>query len=317
MKRTLRTNGCRSRICDWVLCLLILPLLGGCGALPDASGLVESAWSIHAAVNSAGGAVEAELRRYEEDGGAARQFAESWAVRTDAVKGIAEYAGAIQSVVEAAGETRQRIAALADGISGLAGAAGIVLPPAGIVAVTTEAAGIVLEQINRIRAANSLEEAMAPAQEAVDYICGRIAADLRTTDEIVQLLEADARSRLQLRWGDEQAYRARIEEARRAIFPLGPAALEAANQARLRELDDLLAATDGRDARYQEEWRAVEQRAGSIRQVIAAAASSVEAWPSAHAQLRAAVASGRSLNVAAAMNAVVEIRNLVERMRDL
>lgn len=317
MKYVLRAPGHRGQVCGWLLGMLTLAAVGGCGSLPDASGLVESAWSIHGAVNSAGGAVEAELRRYEEEGELASAFAESWAHRTAALKGLAEYAAAVQSVVEAAGETRQRIAALADGISGLAGAVGIALPPAGIVAVTTEAAGIVLEQVNRIRAANSLEEAMEPAQEAVDFICGRIAADLRTTDEIVQLLEADARSRLQLRWGDEQAYRAAIEEARRDVFRLGAAALEPASQARLRELDDLLAATEGRHAVYEAEMHDLAERATSIRDVIAAAAAAVQAWPSAHAQLRAAVASGRSLNIAAAMNAVVEIRDLVERMRDL
>lgn len=317
MEHVLRAPGHRGRVWGWLLGVLALATLGGCGSLPDASGLVESAWSIHGAVNSAGGAVEAELRRYEEEGELASAFAESWAHRTAALEGLAEYAAAVQSVVEAAGETRQRIAALADGISGLAGAVGIALPPAGIVAVTTEAAGIVLEQVNRIRAANSLEEAMEPAQEAVDFICGRIAADLRTTDEIVQLLEADARSRLQLRWGDEQAYRAAIEEARRDVFRLGAAALEPASQARLRELDDLLAATEGRHAVYEAEMHDLAERATSIRDVIAAAAAAVQAWPSAHAQLRAAVASGRSLNIAAAMNAVVEIRDLVERMRDL
>lgn len=317
MKYVLRAPGHRGQVCGWLLGMLTLAAVGGCGSLPDASGLVESAWSIHGAVNSAGGAVEAELRRYEEEGELASAFAESWAHRTAALNGLAEYAAAVQSVVEAAGETRQRIAALADGISGLAGAVGIALPPAGIVAVTTEAAGIVLEQVNRIRAANSLEEAMEPAQEAVDFICDRIAADLRTTDEIVQLLEADARSRLQLRWGDEQAYRAAIEEARRDVFRLGAAALEPASQARLRELDDRLAATDGRHVMYEAEMHDLGERATSIRDVIAAAAAAVQAWPAAHAQLRATVASGRSLNIAAAMNAVVEIRDLVERMRDL
>lgn len=317
MNRLLRALPHRWRILRCLLLALAVPLPTGCGALPDASALVDSAWSIHAAVRSAGAAVEAELRRYEEDGEAARRFAGEWAVRIDSVKGIAEYAGAVQGVVEASGRTRERIAALAGGISGLAGAAGIAMPPAGIVAVTTEAAGIVLEQVNRIRAAKSLEEAMGPAQEAVGFICARIAADLRTTDEIVQLLEADARSRLQLRWGDEQAYRQQIEEARRAVFRLGAPALEPANQARLRELDDLLAATGERHTLYEDALRAVEERTRSIREVIAAAAGAVEAWPSAHAQLRAAIASGRSLNIAAAMSTVVEIRDLAQRMRDL
>lgn len=182
MEHVLRAGGHRGRVWGWLLGVFALAALGGCGSLPDASGLVESAWSIHGAVNSAGGAVEAELRRHEEEGELASAFAESWAQRTAALESLAEYAAAVQSVVEAAGETRQRIAALADGISGLAGAVGIALPPAGIVAVTTEAAGVVLEQVNRIRAANSLEEAMEPAQQAVEFICGRIAADLRTTD---------------------------------------------------------------------------------------------------------------------------------------
>lgn len=302
-----------------MLALLCLTLLApiGCGALPDASALVDSAWSLHAAVNSTGGAVEAELRRHEEEGEFASRFADSWAVRTEAVKGIVEYAGAIQSVVEAAGETRQRIGALADGVTGLADAAGIAMPPVGVVAVATDAARFVLEQVNRIRAANSLEEAMGPAQEALDFVCGRIAHDLRLTDEIVQLLEADARSRVELRWGDEQAYRGQIEDARREVFRLGEAALKSDNQARLRELDDLLAATDHRHARYQAELKLLEDRIKAMREVIAAAATAVEAWPGAHAQLRAAIASGRTLNIAAAMSAVVELRDLVQRMRDL
>ncbi len=312
-----RAQSFRNRRLKLLPPAVVLLALAGCGALPDATPLVESAWSIQTAVSSAGSAVEAELRRYEEDAAAAEQFAEVWAARTEAVKGVAEYAAAIQSIVEASGETRACIGLLADGVASLAGAAGIALPPAGIVAVTTEVAGIVLQQVNRIRAANSLEEAMGPAQEAVDFICGRIAADLRTAEEIVQLVEADARSRVQLQWGDEQAYRASIEEARREVFRLGAAALEPASQARLRELDDLLAATDGRHAQYEEEMRGVTERARSIREVIAAAAAAVEAWPSSHAQLRAAISSGRTISIAAAASAAIEIRNLVERMRDL
>jgi len=302
-----------------LLAFIALALLApvGCGALPDASPLVDSAWSIHAAIDSAGGAVESELRRHPEGGEWADRFAQEWAVRTDATQALGEYAASIQSVVDAAGETRQRIGAVADSVTGLANAAGVVMPPAGVVAVATDAARFVLEQVNRIRAANSLEEAMGPAQVAVDFICGRIADDLRTTDEIILLVGADLESRVQARHQVEIEYRDKLFIARNKAYAGAPQDVMLIEMGALYRIEELLALTNSWHEPLQTELASIQERTDAVRDVIAAAAGAVEAWPAAHAQLRAAIASGRTLHIAAAMSAVVEVRDLVQRMRDL
>jgi len=74
---------------------------------------------------------------------------------------------------------------------------------------------------------------------------------------------------------------------------------------------------DARYAIYQAKFAANQKRLRASRQLINAAAAAVDAWSAGHAQLAVAARNNTTVSTQAMLDAAVELRDLVKRIREL
>ena len=85
----------------------------------------------------------------------------------------------------------------------------------------------------------------------------------------------------------------------------------------LAELSKLMADADARYAVYQAKLDGNLERLRASRQLINAAAAALDAWSAGHAQLAVAARNKTTVNTQALLDATVELRELVKRIREL
>ena len=303
----------------WALALISLSGLAGCTTLPDVGPFAEATAELRSAVTVAGSTVESELRSMHDGGGFADAFSRQWATRVTAVTGMSEYADSLAGVVAAANGARANVGAVAENVKTLASTAGIALPASGAVDLVTEAGQFIYGQYALARAATTLEQALEAAQPAVERIAVLIAADLRTTLEILIAANTDLDQSLRTdpKTSARLGFRGLLVAERDAIYARSAGPPAARDATRLTELDRLIATTGEWYDPLQAERARIRARRVEGERLVSAAITGVNEWAMAHRGLVAAIKDRRPYSARSLAEAATELRSIIARMKEL
>ncbi len=319
-----RDAGLRA-IAGW-LALAFFTLLSGCATLPDLTPYRDATMQLRSAVLAGGSAVQSGLDAaagsYEAGDPAAQRiressqkFATDWKARIEAADALVAYADAVADIARSATEGAGAARSLADSLGKLATGVGIVLPPSGTVAAATDAAAFVYGHIAAVRAAQSLDQALQSAQPAVDRVATMLALDLQASQDILRASHRLQRDALVLKYNEEMGYLKALTSERKQIY--GRASLRPEDEQRLKKIGELYEATrvwrEPMEKNLAEMESTLRVRVGLIK----ATQTAVAEWAAAHRNIAAAVREKRSVKVEALVQATLEAREIVRRLRAL
>ena len=304
----------------------MLALLMGCAALPDMTPYRDATLQLRSTVVAGGNAVQSGLESaaasYEKGDATATKIREEaakfnveWQARIKGADALVAYSEAVTDIARSGTEGAASARSLADALTGLATGVGVVLPPAGTVATVTDVATFVYGHIAVSRAAKSLDQALQSAQPVVDRAATVLSQDLQASLDILHAARRLQATALALKYNEETAYLKTLAEERKTIY--GKGTLTSADEKRLRQIDALFEAT--------REWREPMEKAQAemetnyrLRiQLINATQAAVAEWAAAHRSIAAAVREKRSVNVEALVQATLDAKELVRRLRAL
>ncbi len=299
----------------WSMSLILTLLTAGCASLPDVGPFVDATNQLRSAVASSGATVEAELRMIPAENAAADQLARQWAARNQAFAAMADYANSIQAIVDAGNKGAESAQKVADSVKAFAGAAGVALPGSPeAVALATDVAKFVYNQIALAHAAKSLEKSMEAAQPAIESIATLLTSDLKDLDDILQAANKSVELDFRNEFSDQISYRNHLRNLiiNRAVNPN-----DEGNLASQVQLSQLLEATNAWYGEYLEGREKIANRLRTRRALIHAAVRSPQDWAVAHGQIVAALKAGRPVNTQSLVQAAIEIRELIRKVREL
>jgi hypothetical protein len=318
-------------------------ILGGCTSLPDTSGYTAATIQVKQAVATTGDVVESELLsaiRAEATTAnleSIKNFRAAWAATTRSLDAMVAHAQSIEQIVDAGNKGAASARQVADSVKNLVdavkvdaltGASGTVL------ALSADTVAFVYGEYSKHVSAKSLEEALdkfAPSLAKITVLVQEQIADARRlfVEQIeaqVQLLQtpaqtpADASRRFgnwlkrhgELNTTAEQATQLLV----RGMQNNQPNAIAEA-KVRLAEVETGQKMLAPRLAEYEAKLHAIRQREKAGRSILGTAENAVAAWGTAHQQLVRAVKERRPVSVESLTVAVVEIRTLLQRWREL
>ena len=314
----------------WMVPRLLLPallaLLTGCATLPDMATYRDATLQLRSAVQAGGNAVQSGLESaaasYEAGDPIAKQiktqsdkFSTHWQARIEGVNALLAYTEAVTDIARSGAEGSATARSLADAVTGLATGVGIVLPPAGAVATITDVAAFVYGQIAVVRAAKSLDQALQSAQPAVDRVATVLSQDLQASLDILHAARRLQATALALKYNDESSHLKTLAKERKDLYAKGT--LKVVDEQRLLQIGALFEGT--------REWREPMEKAQAAMdvsyhlrvQLINATQAAVAEWATAHRSVAAAVREKRTVNVEALVQATLEAKELVRRLRAL
>lgn len=282
-----------------LLALAVFP--PACAPIHDLSPFLHATHAAADAVQATGRAVIHAAGR--SAAGHADRLRAAWQDRDLAMAAACAYAEELQR----AAARHAPAAALADSLASLSAATGIAPGPAG---VAGRLAAYILNQIDRVRAARSLAEAVHHAAPVVDALVRQLALDADDLRLLVRASEQDAR----LSWLEQPERRAAasflaaIHARRNEILAKDFSDLTPDQRNELLELTRLAqAAADPRTDRHLE---ALAADAARTQALIDASQQAVLAWAAAHRDLADALASRRPIETTALAAAILDLRRL-------
>jgi hypothetical protein len=304
--------------------VILAALLVGCASLPDVAPYRDATVQLRTAVVASGSVVATELagsalavegrdRSALEE--SARAFAESWKARVESADALVSYVQALAQLAGAGKTGGEAARSLAAALAQLAGGVGIALPAAGAAAAATDTAALVYAHVAAVRASSSLEEALVAAQPAINEIAVKLGKDLDASLALVRAAYGLQRGVLAARYNDETAYLESLRAERRKLYARG--SLRREDERRLKEIEEMYEATWSWREPMQSAFDELDRRYKAEREVIAATRAAVFEWAAAHRELAVAVQDGRSINVEGLLQATLEARELVRRLRAL
>lgn len=294
--------------------LICVGILAGC-QLPNVGPFVDATGQLKGAVASSGTAVELELRLMGADA-LAKDLKANWAARDKAMTALLAYAESLDAIVAAGKSGAESAGSIADSIKGLAGAAGVAIPGSPeMLAVATDTAKFLYAQIANVRAAKQLSKALTEAQPAVEKIAEVMRKDLMDLDKIVQganqIIQTAASTEMSASGLQDQ--RKSLREEMKKVSDLS----SQTNREAYARLSPLMAEVDARYAVYEAKLAASTKRVRASRQLINAADLALDSWTAGHAQLAVAARNKTTVSTTALLDAAVELRDLVKRIREL
>jgi len=300
----------------------LVAVLAGCATLPDVAPYRDATVQLRSSVLASGNAVGAELRNAALAVGdkarpgleeRAQDFSENWKARVESVDALVAYAQALADITKAGKEGADTARSLAGALTQLAGGVGIALPPAGAVATVTDTAAFVYAQVAAVKASRSLEEALVAAQPAVNEIAAKLGKDMDASLALVDAAYGLQRLALADKYNQEMGFLNALERERRKLY--GQAQLSREDEKRLKEIGELFDSTRSWREPMQAAFVRLEERYEVEREIIVATKAAVSEWAAAHRGLAVAVRDGRTINVEGLIQATLEARELVRRLR--
>jgi hypothetical protein len=316
------TDGCASRSARSTTALLLVFVATGCTALPDVSPFASATRQLAAAVTTGGAAIwEDFYARAATDAylkADAGKFDAAWKVRNDTMTAAVVYADSLVAVVSGAAQTRDRVGALADKVKTLGEMAGILNP--GIAAgagVATDAAKFIGAQIALMLAAASLEDAVTRAQPAIERIASHMHDDATSLRSIVRALAAAEVRELNTQYGSATAYTNLLRAERDKLRGQSSFTSLKAQRAGLDDVEKFMALAAVEMKAYEEQRMAIDKRAKARLQLVAATGDALNRWSVAHAKVAEALRARQPVSVESLADAAVELRGLINRVREL
>lgn len=305
------------RLAGHLAAIGLLLVTAACGSLPDATPFFQSTVHLRSAIAAAGTAVDSELRATDVLRESADRLAPEWAKNVSAADALVAYSESLVAITDAGNSGGESARALANSLNGLAAGVGIAAPSAAAVSTATDIAAFLYQQIALVRASRNLQEALSTAQPAVDQIAKLLGANIKSM-EVILVTAADAADKsLQLKRENQiqLGYLQEIRDEQERIYRT--AATDPKSVARLAELDKAIEAMRDWREPYEAARKAIATRLAVSRQLISATQQGIFDWAATHRQLATALAEGRRINPEALAQSVVEIRELVRKVRAL
>ncbi|MBC7779263.1 MAG: hypothetical protein H7125_04085 [Proteobacteria bacterium] len=202
---------------------------------------------------------------------------------------------------------------VADAGAELVAGVGIVLPATSAIAAGLDLGAQIYRQLAAVRAARALDESLERMQPVVDRVTELIAAQLDEARVILVAATRIGEVKLRSQFADETGYLLALRKERVALYALTP--LTSANVERLLQIERVERAVLARLAPMNTELRAGNLRLQSALQLTASTRQALADWSLAHRQLLASVRDGTPLDPQALTQSVIELRELVQRLR--
>lgn len=303
-----------------------LAMLAGCATLPDVTPYRDATVQLRSTVLVGGQAVESGLQsaaasldaspdQAKQLKSGTEQFAKDWRARVDAMDGLVAYAEAVNGIALAGKEGAASARALADSMTRLVSSLGIVLPASGTLATASDAVAFIYGHIAAARASQSLDQALENAQPVVDKVAMLLAKDLQDSMDVLRAAHELERTTLRSKFNNELGYLQSLNRERAKLYAKGN--LEPADEQRLKQIAELYDAT--KDWREPIEKRQADSEAAlkARMALISATQAAVAEWAAAHRAIAVAVKENRKVNVEALVQATLDARELIRRLRTL
>ena len=298
--------------------------LSGCGTLPDARPFADATGALAASVRSSGQAladsiIETGAAVPEEEQSAytqlAAKFQKAWAVRVQAAQGAVDYANAIADLMKAGKQGGETVKTVGESLSGLASAVNIPLAGAAFDAAE-DLARFIVDRVAIVRASRSLEDALSKAQPAVDRMAEHLASESEL--RLKPTLEAaykNLRSSINNRYGADAGFAQHVEARRDQLRK--ETLKDNGKLAQLQEFDRLRTTLA---VGLNERDQALDKAAAAYKtrlQLLNALTAATRSWAAAHRDLASAVREKRSVNATELQDTVVELKDLIKKVRAL
>ena len=296
----------------------------GCGTLPDARPFADATGALAASVRSSGQAladsiIETGAAVPEEEQSAYTQlgakFQKACAVRVQAAQGAVDYANAIADLMKAGKQGGETVKTVGDSLSGLASAVNIPLAGAAFDAAE-DLARFIVDRVAIVRASHSLEDALSKAQPAVDRMAEHLASESEL--RLKPTLEAaykNLRSSISIRYGGDAGFAQQVEARRDQLRK--ETLKDNTKLAQLQEFDRLRTTLA---VGLNERDQALDKAAAAYKtrlQLLNALTAATRSWAAAHRDLASAVREKRSVNATELQDTVVELKDLIKKVRAL
>lgn len=306
-----------------LIAILLVSLLAGCGTLPDARPFADATSALSVSVKASGSAIADSLREagsvtpsdqavYEKH---IQRFEDAWSARVKAAQGAAAYSEAIADLIAAGKEGGETVKRVGDSLGALAAVSGISLA-APAVGVAGDIARFIVDRIAIVRASQTLEEAVAKAQPAVDRIAEHLVSE---ADGQLKPILKDAYGNMisgiksQYDADNDFATAFRQKQTTLRIETLK----DSKNVSQLQEFDKVNAAVS---ERLKERDQKIEKAAAAYRirlQLINSMSTATIAWAAAHRDLAIAIKEKRKVSVEELNDTVIDLKDLIRKVRAL
>ena len=310
-------------------CLLLLGLgLAGCRSVPDLRPFAEATASIDLAANGVHDLVVSDLDSLaasasdSEERKALRKareaFSTEWGVRLQATEALVGYAGSLASIAEAGEGGAQGARALAGSVNRLLSSIPGVTTQ--IPAAVTDLASWIKGEVDRVRAAETLADAVARAHPVVRDIGAILAKDFGTVDSKIGGNVFAALAVIDREYGDLPRYREALERRRGAIASSIAKAVDEGAPIpgeQVAEMDTVTSLLDQADSwygPYRERLELASSRGETGKLAARKAKEAIERWVRLHGEVVDALQERRAPSASVLSNKAMELRALVERL---
>ena len=327
----------------FVILLLVGSLLGGCSTLPNTGGYTAATIQVKQAVATSGDVVKEELwsvikaQATTVDDESVKNFDATWAATMRSLDAMVVHAQSIEQIVDSGNKGAESAKAVADSVKNLvdavkvdaiAGATGEVFE------LSADTVAFVYGEYSKHVAAKSLEEALDKFGPSIAKITSLVQAQIadarRLFDEQIEaqvqllmtpaLTPEDADKRYG-NWIKRHRELDTIAEQATQLLVRGvqnnrPNDISKA-KAMISDLEIGRKMVAPRMTEFEAKKHTIRQREKAGGSIIGSAENAIAAWGIAHQQLVKAVKERRPVSVESLTAAVIEIRTLIQRWREL
>jgi hypothetical protein len=236
------------------------------------------------------------------------------------------YAESLEAIASAGNKGAESARNVADSITKLAQSVGLA-PAAPVVDAVTDTAAFVFGEIAKVRAAKSLDEAVARSGPAIrrigDLVSQQVTGARRALDISIAAQKADLKVSPagQIFRRDQEVAAAEVAFQSSLAQTLQS---DIANTAKIKQLQNQLAIFASARAGfkpsvdiYQTRLVTIVKREGAARQLLRSARSTLASWGAAHEELVTALRTRRSVTLTSLLAAVEEARAIIKKWEDL
>jgi hypothetical protein len=330
--------------CDGLAILVLVgSLLGGCTSLPDTRGYTAATIQVKQAVATTGDVVTGELRSAINAGAttanpeSVKKLNAAWAATMRALDAMVAHAQSIEQIVDAGNKGAESARQVAGSVKNLVDAVKVdALTSSGaeVLQLAAETVAFVYGEYSKHVSAKSLEEALdkfGPSMAKITTLVQAQIADARRLfgeqiEAQIQLLQTQAQTPEDAgrRFGNWIKRHGELDETAAQATQLLVRGMQnnrpddiARAKAMLADIEPGQKMIAPRLAEYEAKIQPIRQREKAGSSILGAAENAVAAWGMAHQQLVKAVKERKSVSVESLTAAVVEIRTLTQRWREL
>ena len=338
-----RMGASKSSCGGFVILVLVGSLLWSCTSLPNTRGYTAATIQVKQAVGTTGDVVEEELRSAISAGAttandeSVKNLKAAWASTMRSLDAMVVHAQSIEQIVDAGNKGAESAKQVADSVKNLVDAVKVdALTGAGatVFQLSTDTVAFVYGEYSKHVSAQSLEEALEKFSPSMAKITALVQAQIadarRLFDEQieaqVQLLQTPAQTPEDAgkRFGNWIKRRGELDETAAQATQLLVRGIKNNKPDDIARAKVMIANVEAgqkmiapRLAEYEAKIQPIRQREKAGRSILGTAENAVAAWGVAHQQLAKAVKERKPVSVESLTAAVVEVRTLMQRWREL